>query len=258
MKKLAYIVAAGAIISTSAVADDYQAEIGLVYGTIDTEVDLGPFGSGSVDANTAMLFGEVYFDKVDTSKGPLAEASFLSKSSGLMASYTDIENVDDNSWGLGGRFVFGEDYIIEADYSSDGDIDSYGIGFGKYLSDNTDVVVSYGSSDDLDALNADMHSVVSLSGTSSLAYSLGIAYLKASDESGYGLSGDLTYYFNNNFGIGASVARDSIDDIDSTSWALNADWFVNNSWDLGLMYSSTDLADIVTVDMLAASVSFRF
>jgi len=257
MKKLACAVAVGAIMSTSAVADDYQAEIGLIYGKIDTEVNIGPFGTYSGDANTATIFGEVYFDKVDTSKGPLAEASFLSKSSGVMASYTDIEDADDKSWSLGGRFVLDNDYIIEANYDSlEGD-SSYGIGFGKYLTENTDLVVSYGSDDDLDALSADMHSVVDLSGAASLAYSLGVSYLKTSDESGYGLFGDLTYYFNNNFGIGAGVSTDSVGDVDMTTWALNADWFVTSDWDLGVIYSSTD-ADIITIDLFAANLSFRF
>ena len=41
------------------------------------------------------------------------------------------------------------------------------------------------------------------------------------------------------------------------AWALNADWFVTSDWDLGVVYSSTD-ADIITIDLLAANLSFRF
>ncbi|SMF57558.1 hypothetical protein SAMN02745866_03688 [Alteromonadaceae bacterium Bs31] len=259
MKKLSVAIAAGALLASPVFANDYQAELGLVYGQVDTKLDLGPFGSFDDDASSTTLYGEVFFDTVDTSKGPLAEASFLSKSSGLSLSYTTVEDVDDDSWALGGRFVFGNDYIIEAGYSSVEDSTSWGAGFGKYLTDSTDLVVSYSTNDDanLDTLSADMHSVVSLSGDASLAYTLGLSYLDADSETGFGIAGDLTYYFNNNLGIGAGVSQQSFDSVDITTWQVFADWFVTNNLDLGLSYSDTDM-EIIETSMIAANASFRF
>ncbi len=259
MKKLSLAVAASAVFASPVFANDYQAEIGVAYGQVDSEITVGPFGSFSDDATTTSLFGEVYFDTVDTSKGPLAEAPFLSKSSGLSLVYTTVEDVDDDSWTLGGRFVTSSDWIIEATYESMSDSNTWGIGAGKYLTDSLDLVVSYNSNDDadLDVFAADLHSVVSLSGDASIAYSLGVGYLSASDENGYGLHGDLTYYFNNSFGIGASVSRDSIDDLDITTWSAHADWFITGNLDLALTYTDADLW-IVETSTIMASLSYRF
>lgn len=251
MKVLPLALAVSALAVSPVFASDYQAEVGFNYGTIDAD--------GGDSLRTASLFGEVFFAPVDTSKGALNEASFLSKSSGLHATYTDIEDADDNSWNLGGRFVFGQDYIIEADVVSIGDSNTIGIGFGKYLTDTTDLVFSYASNDDdeTDALAADLHSVVGLSAGASLAYSLNLGRVSVDDESGMAFGGDLTYYFNKNAGIGFSMSRQSVNDIDTNTWGLFADWFVTDNLDLRLDYGNTDVEGF-EIDTISGSLSFRF
>jgi len=250
MKKLSLFVAVGAVIASPVFANDYQAEIGLTYGQIDYP---------SADLNTTTLFGEVFFDKVDTSKGPLGEASFLDKSSGLAATYTEVEDADNNDWNLSGRFVLSSDYIVEASAASINDSDTIGLGFGKYLTDTTDLVFSYAKNDDadVDTFALDLHSVVALEGDASLAYTLTAAYLNTAEDSGTSLSGDLTYYVNNNLGLGASYSRESISDLDISSWSVFVDWFVTGNLDLGLVYASADL-DFIETDTITGSLSYRF
>ena len=142
MKKL-LLASAIALAATGQAYADYQFEVGAVY--TDGEV-------GSVDYDGFGVAGEFHFDKVDTSKGPLAEASFLDKSSFVNFAFLSIEpdlaGADDvDTTNIGGRFVTASNLIIEADWSTvdagNSDTDTIRVGVGTYLNDNTDVVVSY-------------------------------------------------------------------------------------------------------------------
>lgn len=247
MKKLIMCAAIASAVSVGAYAD-YEAELGLTYSDIE-----------ETDAIT--LSGELFFDSVDTSKGPHSEASFLDKASGVMLTYSDVDGADDNPYSLSGRFVTSSDLIIEAGFTDFGNNDQLQIGIGTYLTDTSDIVISYVSNDeaDTDTLTADYHNVSSLGGGASLAYSVAGSYVDASNENGYGLGGDITYYPTDNFGFGASAALVTLDDNDTTNIALHADYFITPDFHIQGLYSSLDNdAFSEDIDTISIGAFFRF
>ena len=175
--------------ASAAATADYQGEVGVAYGQ----------GEANSTDNDVVAFGGRYnFEMVDTSKGPQAEAAFLDKSSSAGLYYLSTEPDaagadDEDDIGVDVRVVTADNLIIEAAYSQfdDGsdDADTVSIGVGTYLNDTTDIVVTYSTTDadlvDIDALNLDLHSVMKLQGTASLAYDLGASYIDAEDDDGY-------------------------------------------------------------------------
>ncbi len=256
MNKLSITAAAAALLTFPVYAENYQAEIGVFQQRLELEFkfegEYDIFNSKEKNTYTS-IFAEVYFEQVDTSKGPLAEASFLSKSSGLsIAATTSDEDESSDSWALDGRYVLNSGYILKAAYDNEQELDTWELGFGTYIGDTSDLVVYYANSGgDLDTYAADFHSFIKLKGSSSLAYSLGIAYQsefrltigdgvpspKGSGDSALSLSGNLTYYFNQNFGLGAGFTKESTDEYGITTPFAYVDWFVTGSLNLGLLYT---------------------
>lgn len=227
MKK-ALIAVAVAAASTAAIAD-YQGEVGVAYGQgeiLNTDYDVVGFA------------GRYNFEMVDTSKGPHAEAAFLDKSSSVGFGYSriepDVSGADDiDDMGVDVRVVTATNLIIEAAYSQTDDgtdeADTFALGVGTYLNDSTDIVATYSSvdddGDDLDALNLDLHSVVKLQGTASLAYDLGIGYLDADEDDGYSVNAGATYYVDNNLGFTLAGDMTDLGDVDSNTVSVGVSYF---------------------------------
>lgn len=78
------LAALGAILSSTYVsADDYQSEISAVYFNSDSDhTDSSGYGIG----------GRYFFNPVNTSQGPLAEAAFLQRASSVALNYTRSES----------------------------------------------------------------------------------------------------------------------------------------------------------------------
>lgn len=243
---------------------DFRAEFDLGMSDIDVE---GAEGDGYLAGGT------VYFSEVDTSKGPLAEASFLDKSSGLgfFLAGDDVDGLEeDDSYSVSGRFVFAQEYILEAIFT-DADSDStYGFGVGKYVSDNAEVVVSYTELDTSEnqSLNINYHSVVSIGDGASLAYDLGASYLDANtggigDTTGHGFNGGVTYYPMPSLGVGADVSYNTIGDVDTTGFGIDARYFFDEAFAASLNYSVSSVEnDTVSAstdtDTISLGITFRF
>ncbi|WP_204378467.1 putative porin [Agaribacterium haliotis] len=247
MKKIALATTIAALTCSAAFADTYRAEVGL---TIDQySPDAGD------DFNKYTLFGDVYFQDVDASVGPRNEAPFLNKASSVGLDYTNVDqdNVDD-AFALDGRFIIGEKWIVEAMYGDNGgDVVDYGIGFGWYLNDMMDLVFIYDTTDADNApdnLTARMHGVAG-----QLGYTAYLGYIDTDDDSGSKIGGDLTYYINNDLGIGAMIDYASVGDNDATDWGIYADWFVAPAFDLRLDYSTANDGDDSEIGLTG---SFRF
>ena len=236
MKKL-LLASAIAIAATGQAYADYQFEVGAVYTDFERNtVDFDGFGVG----------GEFHFDKVDTSKGPLAEAAFLDKSSFVNFAFLTVEpdfpNADDeDTTNIGGRFVTATNLIIEADWTTqdDGnnDTDAVRIGVGTYLSETSDVVVSYTSQDDdnnndVDYLNVDFHGVNSLNQGASVAYDVSVGYIDADSDDGYRIGVGGTYYFSNMFGLGVDAELVDVGNFSSDEIGIEASFFPNEQVEL--------------------------
>ncbi len=169
-----------ALPAMSAVADDYDYEIDLGYinssGSADSTTQ---FNGGSVTASSDIdvddiaVSGSWYFDTVDTSKGPLERAAFLSRASFLSIGVTQasgdttlritstdpgIPDVleeseqDGDTVSIGGRYVFNaSNWFVDgaaafADLETDtafGSVsvsaDAYAVSLGRYFGDRTTV-----------------------------------------------------------------------------------------------------------------------
>lgn len=252
MKKL-LLVSALTLVASQAYAQDYQAEIGLAYSDID--IDFGAFGSGSTNATS--LYGIAYFSQVDTSKGPLAEADFLDKASGIFASYTSNDDAE-NSKSLALRSVISEKWIIEANYADNGDNDEVGLGFGAYLTEDIDLVGTYTNGDGFDAFGANVHGVFSLQGDTAIAIDADVT--NSSPDVGGSVTrfifgGD--YYFNSRFSLGATYET-TTGGVDISGYGLNADWFVTDNINLFASYNTSSFDDFVDTDTITLGAAIRF
>ena len=235
MKKI-LLASAIALATAGQAYADYQFEVGGIYADGERgDVDYDGFGIG----------GEFHFDKVDTSKGPLAEASFLDKSSFVNFSFISIEPDfagadDEDTTNIGGRFVTATNLIIEADWSTEddgaSDTDTIRVGVGTYINDNTDVVVSYTTEDDdnsdVDYLDVTFHGLNPLNQGASVGYDVAVGYIDTDDDSGYQISVGGTYYFNTMFGLGLSAGITDVGDVSSDVISIDASFFANEQVEL--------------------------
>ncbi len=139
--------------SLSAMAGDYQFEANAYYAETET---------GDLDTDLAAASFSYYFNRVDDSKGPLAEAAFINKASSVTVSYAEADSdlaaggtADSDAYGFGVEYVVPEsNTIIGLRYaegeSNDEDADQLGITVGKYLSDKVSFTV------DIDYLEFDL------------------------------------------------------------------------------------------------------
>jgi hypothetical protein len=242
------------LLSSVALADTYRAEAGLNYDNTDADN-----ASSSVDTYT--LGGSVYFKPVDDSKGPRAEAAFLSRSSSVSATYADSDdNVFDKTYTADTRVVLGNGTILEAGYANFDYDKAYKIGVGTYLSDHSDVTLSYTTSDlsNVNILGATYHSVVKLAGTSSLGYSVGAGYVDLPNgENGYTVDADATYYFNPNLGLGGLFGYTDNDSYNTTSYGLQASYFITPAFFVKGYAKTTDY-DGPNEDSYGIGASVRF
>ena len=246
MKKLLLSTAIAASMAGNAVAQDFQFEIDAFYVTGEREL---PF-FGDTDFDGYGFEGRIHFDVVDTGQGPLAEAAFLDQSSFVGATWisaeADAPGADSESTViLDGRFVTQTDWIFEGTYTDIEDDDStITLGVGKYLTQNTDFVVSLGQidpdddDDDATSIGVDSHTVMPLTGQTAIAYDLGLTYLDTDGGSATTVGAGFTYYFNRAFGAGLDVDFTNGDDFDQSSFTLSADWFVTPAAHVGVAYNT--------------------
>jgi hypothetical protein len=265
MKKL-LLASTIALAATGQAYADYQFEVGGIY--TDGE-------SAGISRDGFGVAGEFHFDKVDTSKGPLAEASFLDKSSfvnfAFLSVAPDLPNANDiDATNISGRFVTATNIIIEADFSTvdagNNNTDTIRLGVGTYLNDNSDVVVSYSSKEDdnnndADYLNIDFHGVNPLNQGASVAYDVGIGYINTDSDSGYQLAVGGTYYFNNMFGLGLNAEIADIGDTSSDEMSVEASFFPSEQVTLSVMIfdASTETNNVdIDSDGILIGGSLRF
>ena len=265
-KKIILAGAISALTALSAQADyQFEANVGYLQGDIE-----------NLDFDGFALAATIYFDTVDTSKGPLSEAAFLSKSSSisLSNSNTTLDDIDldvTDTTDIVGRFVFSNDFILEISYSDeDNDIaedSAIAVGIGKYLSDSDEIIFSIETTDEseIDSLGIDYHSLNDLAGSASISYDLGASYIDAADDSGFGLLGGLTYYPSTQLALAAEVDYLSVGDIDVTIFSVGAEYFFNENIAGSIAYSTsdTDVDDDFndasgTVDTVALTLTARF
>ncbi len=254
------VIAAGIGLALSSAAHaEYQFEIGANAGTGDFDID-----SVEGDLDFFGLTGAYYLQSVDTSKGPLPEAAFLDRASSieLLAGtgeidFDDFGDADLDSYAIGTRLVAKESgWLVELGYGLDKwdgivneDIDIYSIGAGKYVLENTAIVLSYTKLDsdlegDSDAYDLGVEHLWHFADMGALKLDATVGRVDpdlGDDIDVWGLGG--TYYVNNNLGFGAAYSQEDSDDMDVEDWSLFAEWFVTEKVALTLAYTDSEDSD---------------
>lgn len=269
-KKTALVAGIGLALSAAAQAD-YQWEVGSGYSAGEIETN---FGDADVDVFSA--YGDYYLESVDTSKGPLGEAAFLDRASSVSANFSNGEidaddggDADISGYGLDGRYVWKDSgWLVDLGYQQDEieneETDTFSIGGGKYILENTALVLSYANVDADNAGEADVYGldVEQLWDLQQGALKLEAGYARTDyenidDSDTFALGG--TYYLNNNLGFGASYSNSDSDDAEIDTWRLYGEWFINDQADVSLGYESTEEDDTdVEFDAIMLSARFRF
>lgn len=238
MKKLVLTVSIS-ILGMNTIAEDFQFSAGASYRELDEDF---------VDYDIQIFSGEVHFDKVSTTKGPLGESVFLDKSSFIGIHHAKTSggdfrgDFDYENTALNLRAVTNKGIIFEGFYSNldPDDRSEFLVGAGVYLADTHDVVVSYYSAEGSDAhrFDAELHGYIG-SYESGFAYDFGLGYedLVESDSTSIHLGGD--YYFSRSFSLGVDYTFLSGDNSDITTYALKTEWFVLPKVALSASYDKT-------------------
>ena len=266
-------IAAGLALLASGLchAGTYQAEITPGYSTGEIEI-----GNADFDTDAFTIGGEYYFNGVDDSKGPLAEAAFMDRASSIRAAYINGENdgrgsdTDFDGYTLGGRLVdeasgwlFSIDYD-ELDIDRGADIETWDFTVGKYVAENTTLSFTYSTSEegniDTDIYAVDVKHIAALSGGAYISLSgiLGVGDVdRADDPLIYG--GSFTYYPVRNIGVGASAVFTDSDDTDEQIYSLFGSWFPADNLAITASYEFLEDDDINTdADLFSIGAVFRF
>ena len=275
LKKTALATAIGlALSATAQAAEDYRWELGAGYthSTIDADLKSDVLrDSENIDSDIGAVSGTWYLKPVDTSKGPLAEAAFLDHASNITLSFADGE-VDLNSINNDLSDEDGQTYAIDTRYVAEGpgwelsgwlvdlsflraepgdrEIDTYGIGIGKYITEKTTVVVNYeqvnvNNGGDTDGYSVDLEHMWNLSnggGFKATASAGKVVVKDADDIESYALGG--TYYLNKNLGFGAGYSNTSQNGFEVDGFDVSAQWFVTDNIEIALAYSQLNPDDI--------------
>jgi hypothetical protein len=247
------LIAAGLGLALSSAAQaEYQFELGANTHTGDIEV-----GTVDADRESFGLTGTYYLNSVNTDKGPLAEAAFLDRASSIQIDLSTGEidgdggKVDIDSYSVDSRLVSKETgWLVDLGYRFDeiennDEFDTFSIGAGKYVLENTAVVLSYAKSDadlgdDADTYGLGVEHLWHLAqGAIKLDASIARIDAENSDDVDvWGLGG--TYYVTPKLGFGANYSLADSDETELENWSLFAKWFVTEQIELSLAYTEQE------------------
>jgi putative general porin len=256
-KKISLVAGVVLAISASAQAD-YQWEVDAVVERTNIDVD---FDDGDVDKFG--IGGSYYLDSVDTSKGPLGEAAFLDHASNVSLSYiyTDaddiIDDLDGDEYKFGGRYITDSaGWIFEGSYQrnepNNAEVDTYSLGFGKYLTDATTLTISYANADiedggDTDGYQASVEHLWHWTGGGfKLSGNLGFVNVEDNDDTNIvNIAG--TWYITDNLGLRFGHGYTETFNQEFLSTDVSVEWFISEqialSAKLGYAESDDDLFD---------------
>jgi hypothetical protein len=281
-KKTALVAAIGIALSAAAQAD-YQFEVSGGYATGNITAANGP----EADQDIISLAGIYYLAPVSTSTGPLSEAAFIDRASGVMFGVVDGEvdfdsgfsgDTDITAYDIAGRYVMKDSgFLVEASYrleqtdidtlapgSESTDTDVWSIGAGMYVAENTTLLFNYTYFDadngrESDGYSADLEHLFLLDqGAIKIDASYGLLDSNFADDVDlYALGG--TYYINNNIGIGGRYTLRDSNQSELTEWRAVAEWFISEQLSFTGAYIELDEdGSQAESDAIIFEVSARF
>ncbi len=246
LKKNFTLVALLIFVSPFVVADTFQSSVNMSYSQYD---------SGDIEGGGSWLGLTAYTDEVSTSKGPLALASFLNKSSFIGAGYSfpgwssgGLNSSNDDSYSLSGGYVTEQDIVLNASYSSYGSGSGHSLAVGKYLDEQAVVSVAFSGSDEktIGGMNASIFGLTELMSDKKVSYGFGVSHVD-DDDFNLGLSANSTYYINNRLGIGGGLGYRYTESFDVITTGVQVGYFLNSSVKVstGLSFSKVNVDDDV-------------
>ena len=264
-------IAAGfALVMTVPAHAEFRWEVGADYLTGDLDND-----SIDADIDVIGINGSWFFSPVDTARGPLAEAAFLDRASRVDVDINDgeldfdVDDADITGYGIGTRWVFDRDsgWLVDVaarlDEVEDEEIESFTIGGGKYLFENTLVTVFYTYSDTDSFGDTDTYGVNGEhwmeAPLGSVKFEAGYAYADTGDNNDTdNYVGRVTYYPLNSVGIGGEWER-IVSGGGSDNWSVFAEWFITEGIALSAQYQDSERTQgISDIDGDAVLVGARF
>lgn len=278
-------ITAGIILATSAAAQAQQDPVVTGDSLVDTyrwEIDAG-YTAGEFSGNfddtdfdAYNIAGSFFLDDVDTTKGPRSEAAFLDHASDVSLFYTYAEiddngiDVDGDTYGVSGRYVTSaSSWIVEGSYARseplDAEIDTYTIGLGKYITDNTTLVATYWNADVEDGGDTDGYAVGvehfwHLNSDSGIKLEGNYGFVNVDDADDidiYNVTG--TWYVTKDLGFGATYGNFDSGAGEADRYAAFAEWFITRGIAANLSYVHDEVDDTdFETDAITLGATIRF
>ena len=229
--------------------------------------------SSSEDYEGWNLAGRIYFNEVETSRGPLALASFLQRTGHLGLTYTNTETdsgAETKEWVLDSRFVINS-LVMEAAYgkrdggaSTQSDADLWRAALGYYIGDDTQVRAAYEATDTDGGDNGnryvvDITHVQDLSNGMTWSANALVGWVDEDADDGTDLNLLFDWFFNDNVSVGTELTYSDRDVVGNTfDYEVHGDYFITDRLSLRLSYFNQDYGDTdVETDGLLFQFLFR-
>lgn len=230
---------------------------GVAHADFNAELNAAALKADNLDV--FVIGGSYYFDRVNTTQGPLAEANFLDKQSSFDVAYTrfDFDDHNSNAWALGGTYVLqGTGLYLNASmvhlngYSED----AYILGGGYYLSRDWTVSVNTEFDEDLSYQGVSLGSkkLFNLGGDNFVTLEGEYTNPDEGDDS-FAISSD--YYLNRHLSVG--LGYEWADRFSDGISSVRSQWFVNEMFAVSAEVAYVDYDEgSDTTYMLGALIRF--
>ena len=245
-----------AIVTGDRFVDTYRWELNADY----THGEWSANGFDDTETDQFSVGGSFYFQPVDTTKGPRAEAAFLDHASDVTLGYTYSEvddngiDIDGDKYNVSGRYVTQGGFIFEAGYERDepieAEIDIFRLSAGYYLTENTSLIVDYVDADadeggDTDGWNARLEHMWHMGdngGGIKLEGNYGFINVDDGDDIDlYGL--EAIWYINQDIGVGVAYENTDFGQLESEDYRLFAEWFITRHLAVNVGYDHQEPDD---------------
>ncbi|WP_281212785.1 hypothetical protein [Shewanella insulae] len=192
-----------------------------------------------------------YFKPVENNNAPQALAGFLAQSSYLGGMYAQANAYDDPvRYTVDGRYVMDSNWFIGANYlyldvdqedfiavPRDEDQTGYGINFGYYFNDSSEVAIYYQYQGNSDSWSLITEEVVDFDLDNNLYGAHIRTYFPLQSTTGLDLKAQIEYGKLESSSVIASRSIESRYKNDTTQVSLSADWYITPAWSVGAGYS---------------------
>ncbi|MCG9748352.1 porin family protein [Shewanella sp. Isolate8] len=192
-----------------------------------------------------------YFKPVEKNNTPQALAGFLAQSSYLGGMYAQENAYDDTvRYTVDGRYVMDSNWFIGANYlyldvdqedfiavPRDEDQTGYGINFGYYFNDSSEVAIYYQYQGNSDSWSLSTEEAIDYELDNSLYGAHIRTYFPLQSTTGLDLKAQIEYGRIETSSVIASRSIEAGSKNDTTQVSLSADWYITSAWSVGAGYT---------------------